>query len=83
MNALMHPLAIRRCFVRLLVLKFEKELGFVLNRKWERFVINDIFHARDILNNCVTFLEDGGGYAIFAYLKHEDVNDKVYDLKLK
>jgi len=27
----------------------------------------------------VTFLEDDGGYAIVASLKHEDVNSKVYN----
>ncbi len=56
-----------------------KNWGFVQNRKHKQFVVNIVFHARDIPNNCVTFLEDDGGYGIVASLKHEDVNYKAYN----
>ncbi len=59
----------------------KKNWGFVPNKKQEQFVIIVILHARDILNNCVIFLEDGGGYAIVTSLKHENVNYKVYNPK--
>ncbi len=51
--------------------------------KQEKFVVNIVLCAKDILNSCVTFLEDDGGYAIIASLKHEDVNHKVYNLESK
>ncbi len=54
-----------------------KNWGFIPNRKHEQFVVNIVFHAKDIPNSCVTFLEDDGGYAIVASLKHEDVNYKA------
>ncbi len=60
----------------------KKNWGFVPNKQ-EQFVIIVIFHARDIPNNCVIFLEDGGGYAIVTSLKHENVNYKVYNPESK
>jgi hypothetical protein len=78
-----HPQAIGRCFVALLVSKFEKELGFYPNKKHEQFVINVILHVMEILNNFMPFPMDDGGYAIIAYLTHEHLNYKVYNLESK
>jgi hypothetical protein len=55
----------------------------VPNRKLERFVVNVVFHAKDIPNNRVTFPKDDGGYVIVASLKHEDMNYKVYNPKFE
>jgi len=83
MGGLVHPLIIGRCFVALLVLELDKKLGFVPNKKKEQFVVNVVLHARDIPNSCVAFLKDDGGYVILAFLKHEDVNYKVYNPKFE
>jgi hypothetical protein len=74
-----HPWAIGKCFVALLVLEFEKQLGFFGDTKRELFVVNVVLRAREIPNSSMTFLKDDGGYAIVAFLTHEHLNYKVYN----
>jgi hypothetical protein len=64
-----------------MALEFEKELGVCPKREWS--VINIVLRAWEIPNNFVNFLNNNGGYAIVALLKHEHVNYKVYNPKSK
>ncbi len=60
-----------------------KKWGFILNRKHEQFVVNVVFHAREIPNNSMTFPNNDGGYAFVTSLTHEHVNYKVYNPKFE
>jgi hypothetical protein len=51
--------------------------GSVPNKEQKQFVVNVVFHAKEIPNNYVTFPKNDGGYAIVISLTHEHLNYKV------